>query len=400
MDNEGIACKGFGGDTMHMARLWDSSRDKATGGGDGYSLASLTQLFFDEDSRFIKTKMKDLFGVAKLKGDGSASKIKILPDLVELQLSNEFRADWIDYSARDAVATFWVRKKLEENLSKMPWIIGGKNKGNLFDFYNKYLLDFGELLTDMEANGIKVDTQKHLRDAEVRAREERQSMELIFMNWAAEQCPDGKFINSASTVQIQQLLFGHYENSQHIARERVFKIDKTEEEIRLANNKATKFNPYALLTGAQLKLKCSESGLKVTGSKGDLMGRLLLFDETIAQLSENSVEDLIELSNTRGLDISQPKLDLVKSLAAQEVNGKKKSDFTAPPGSEEPVDTKKVKEITISTIGLEPIDFTPTGIPQVSAAVLKRLAGKDIFGEGGSNLLKVAVDILTKVVSP
>lgn len=32
----GIECKGFAGDTMHMARLWDSGRFK------GYGLASLT----------------------------------------------------------------------------------------------------------------------------------------------------------------------------------------------------------------------------------------------------------------------------------------------------------------------------------------------------------------------
>ena len=35
-----------------------------------------------------------------------------------------------------------------------------------------------------------------------------------------------------------------------------------------------------------------------------------------------------------------------------------------------------------STIGLKPTDFTPTGVPQVSAAVLKKLAGKNLFGEG------------------
>lgn len=28
----------------------------------------------------------------------------------------------------------------------------------MFDFYDKYLKDFGELLTDMERVGIKVDT--------------------------------------------------------------------------------------------------------------------------------------------------------------------------------------------------------------------------------------------------
>ena len=44
MNNENINCKGFYGDTMHMARLWDTSRDKATGGGggEGYSLESLS----------------------------------------------------------------------------------------------------------------------------------------------------------------------------------------------------------------------------------------------------------------------------------------------------------------------------------------------------------------------
>ncbi len=35
--NHGIDCKGFAADTMHMARLWDSSRQ-----GKGYSLESLT----------------------------------------------------------------------------------------------------------------------------------------------------------------------------------------------------------------------------------------------------------------------------------------------------------------------------------------------------------------------
>ena len=41
MFNEGIDCRGFAGDTMHMARLWDTSLDKMAGAGqcacsDGY----------------------------------------------------------------------------------------------------------------------------------------------------------------------------------------------------------------------------------------------------------------------------------------------------------------------------------------------------------------------------
>ena len=37
--NHGIDCQGFRADTMHLARLWDSSRQ-----GKGYSLESLTGL--------------------------------------------------------------------------------------------------------------------------------------------------------------------------------------------------------------------------------------------------------------------------------------------------------------------------------------------------------------------
>jgi DNA polymerase-1 len=41
MERMGVKCNGFYGDTMHMARLWDSSR---TGRG-GYSLEALTSTY-------------------------------------------------------------------------------------------------------------------------------------------------------------------------------------------------------------------------------------------------------------------------------------------------------------------------------------------------------------------
>lgn len=42
--NEGIDALGFAGDTMHMARLWDTSRSKFDGStaGTGYSLEALS----------------------------------------------------------------------------------------------------------------------------------------------------------------------------------------------------------------------------------------------------------------------------------------------------------------------------------------------------------------------
>lgn len=39
---QGINCRGFHADTMHMARLWDSSRTM----GKGYSLEALTSKNF------------------------------------------------------------------------------------------------------------------------------------------------------------------------------------------------------------------------------------------------------------------------------------------------------------------------------------------------------------------
>jgi DNA polymerase-1 len=69
--NHGIDVRGFGGDTMHMARLWDSNR-QARGGGAGYSLASLSNdrkamAGAPDDVRrdiakHAKTSMKKLFG--------------------------------------------------------------------------------------------------------------------------------------------------------------------------------------------------------------------------------------------------------------------------------------------------------------------------------------------------
>jgi DNA polymerase-1 len=51
--NHGVSVKGFAGDTMHMARLFDSSRSLLSGGG-GYKLSALCQDFLG----WGKTDMK------------------------------------------------------------------------------------------------------------------------------------------------------------------------------------------------------------------------------------------------------------------------------------------------------------------------------------------------------
>lgn len=83
----------------------------------------------------------------------------------------------------------------------------------------------------MERNGIKIDVHGHLKQAEVAAREERARMEKMFVDWISNFCSDPQHINIASTAQMQQLFFGEYENGVLINRERVFRQDKSEEEI-------------------------------------------------------------------------------------------------------------------------------------------------------------------------
>lgn len=130
----------------------------AVSGGEGYSLESLSSEFLPENE-FKKISMKELFGVPKLLKDGSPSKIKELPPIDDLQTNPNTRDKWIEYSARDAFATYGIYKALQGKLRKIDWVVDDKRLGSMFEFYKLYWRDFGELLTDMERNGIKVDTQ-------------------------------------------------------------------------------------------------------------------------------------------------------------------------------------------------------------------------------------------------
>jgi len=74
---QGIGCGGFHGDTMHMARLWDSSRTM----NGGYSLEALTSnkslmkgFVHGEDG--AKTSMKKLFEKPNIKADGTPGKVR------------------------------------------------------------------------------------------------------------------------------------------------------------------------------------------------------------------------------------------------------------------------------------------------------------------------------------
>ena len=144
--NYGVEPNGLVGDTMHMARLWDSSlgHDFEAGsiihsGGNGtgaeeteqdeqeqakairgYGLAALSKRLLGRDS--WKTDMKSLFGRPKLRQDGTPGKAIFLPPLEEVQTSSDQHtvAKWVHYSTLDAQSTWELFQNLGDRLRAMP----------------------------------------------------------------------------------------------------------------------------------------------------------------------------------------------------------------------------------------------------------------------------------------
>ncbi|GMP65407.1 hypothetical protein CsSME_00026211 [Camellia sinensis var. sinensis] len=203
LENYGFKVSGFHADTMHMARLWDSSR--RTEGG--YSLEALTgDPKVCRDATLIgKVSMKTIFGRGKLKKDGSEGKIINIPPVEDLQ--REERKLWISYSALDSISTLKLYESLKSKLSVMEWKIDGHTEGTMLEFYEKYWQPFGELLVKMETEGMLVD-RDYLAEIEKVARAEQQVAATRFRNWASKYCPDAKFMNVGSDAQLRQLFFG------------------------------------------------------------------------------------------------------------------------------------------------------------------------------------------------
>lgn len=251
IENYGIKLLGFHADTMHMARLWDSSR--RTDGG--YSLEALTsdpRVMFesqmrDEEDLIGKISMKTIFGRRKTKKDGSKGKIVYIPPVEELQRLE--RQPWICYSSLDAMSTLKLYQSLKTKLSKMPWIMNGKYRGNMLNFYENYWQPFGELLVQMETEGMLVD-RAHLSEVEKVAIAEQQIAANRFRNWASRYCPDARYMNVGSDSQLRQLLFGGVCNRKNhdecLPTEKTFKIPNVENVIEEGKKAPKKYRDISL----------------------------------------------------------------------------------------------------------------------------------------------------------
>lgn len=210
--NHGIHSQGFHGDTMHLARLFDTSRKR-------YSLEELVRDYLRIDG-LEKRNMVTRFGRRRKLKNGDESKEIFVPDTITLQRNIQYRTDWIDYSTRDAELTYKLYDFFINKLASMK--IDGTNcvdgfndiYQSLFCVYWKWMLPFGEMLTDMERFGFKVDVEL-LKIADSAADRDRLALESSFRSWAESKCVGAEYMNVHSDRQKQQLLFAPCRNKKN-----------------------------------------------------------------------------------------------------------------------------------------------------------------------------------------
>ncbi|KAG7362751.1 DNA polymerase I [Nitzschia inconspicua] len=416
--NEGIDVKGFGGDTMHMARLQDTSRLK--NGGGGYSLEALT----GELLTMRKKPMKEIFGVPRLRKDGTPGSLVDIPPVEVLQRDPRFRRKFIKYSCYDAIGTWKLHEKLVNLLKKMIWMDQGSD---MYDYYWSHMREFGEVLTDMERRGIRVDAKDYLASVEKQARKDRNEHSKKFRKWASEQIGvDGLALNPASAAQLCTFLFGGAKNgktNESTESIRVFKVAREEipddaldalvnkQRETLDDDKTQESDQLDQMTAAQLKALCKEYELKVSGNKADLKQRIreYLLETPSAEmpydeLNEMSLQELKQSLAGRGItvDDTMDPASMINILRndmqfMSELQTVVSADFTghdtildalqaaASQGGatheilanlkEKSMEEPKFLNVTIKSLGMKPLKYTAGGAPSVTADVLRQLAG-------------------------
>ena len=208
---------------MHLARLWDSSR-KDHG---GYSLEGLTNdrrvmdTVPEDLPKLGKMSMKTIFGRKNVRKDGSEGKVVSIKPVKELQ--REARELWICYSSLDSMSILRLYESLKSKLETRRWVLDGYPRGTMYDFYEQYWRPFGALLVKMETEGMLVD-RGYLSEIEKAATAEWQLAADKFRKWASKYCPDAKYMNVRSNIQIRQLFFGGTENRYCLSLISLFKV--------------------------------------------------------------------------------------------------------------------------------------------------------------------------------
>ena len=243
----GIAADGLAGDTLHMARLWNSSRKLR-----GYSLAALSEDLLE----IPKVSIKDVFGVRKRKACGELGKQVVVPALDDVQRSKSLIKPWIEYSTRDTKATHELYVRLSRELAATPWrpntvdLPPGHDprSASMLDFYNAVWRPFGALLTNMEERGIHIERDM-LAESQLVAERDRDAHKETFLAWADKVSPGARSMNIASQAQKMQLLFAPTANAKTkevLPKTREFKVLNVEGIIQEGKKKPLKHRPMAI----------------------------------------------------------------------------------------------------------------------------------------------------------
>ena len=131
----------------------------------------------------------------------------MFPDIEEMHTDPKYVSDWVNYSTFDAEVTYLLRELLGIELMKLK--TEEEDMKNLLDLYCKYWLPLGEILTEMERVGIKVDVE-YLKKIEMEATKDKIEYESRFLDWVHKVQEDASEFNPSSAQQMQQLLYAPF----------------------------------------------------------------------------------------------------------------------------------------------------------------------------------------------
>ena len=81
----------------------------------------------------------------------------MFPDIEEMHTNPKYIGKWVEYACFDAEITYFLRETLSKLLCRLKTC--EEDMGDNLTLYRKYWLPFGELLTDMERVGFKLDVK-------------------------------------------------------------------------------------------------------------------------------------------------------------------------------------------------------------------------------------------------
>ena len=130
-----------------------------------------------------------------------------MPSILELHTSPETIDKWIDYGTLDSEVTYYLYYTLKNLMENLP--VHFEDMRTLFDIYKKYWLPFGEVLTEIERNGIRVN-RGQLENSKVSAEKTVKELKEKVRECVLKLQPDCIEFNPSSVQQMQQLLFAPF----------------------------------------------------------------------------------------------------------------------------------------------------------------------------------------------